>query len=414
MKYIERKLVANVLFSLKNSPVVLLNGARQTGKSTLVKKLAQSDFPAEYITFDSATQMVAATSSPETFLSSRKSAVIVDEVQMVPELFRVLKQIVDDLRFSDKEHSNGRFLLTGSANIMALPKLSDPLVGRMSVKTLYPLAACEVFSGKGDFLNNLFSADFSKIKSDISLNEVICAASFPEISGKKVRARKEWFEGYLTTILQRDVRMIAELEKIGLLPVMLRILASRAGNLINDANISRDIGLNAVTSRSYRKILEAMFLSFEVPPWYRNIGKRLVKSAKGYLIDSLLLCHLLDWELDDLRLHKPDLYGHVIENFVATELLKLLSFSERKASLLHFRTSDGREVDFVLEEANGGLAGVEVKTSSRVDSNDFKGLKTLQEITDKDFKCGVVLYSGTELVPFGEKLYAVPISALWQ
>ena len=157
-----------------------------------------------------------------------------------------------------------------------------------------------------------------------------------------------------------------------------------------------------------------MFLSFDVRPWYRNIGKRLVKSAKGYLVDSLLLCHLLDWNLDDLCQRKPDLYGHVVENFVATELLKLLSFTDLRANLMHFRTSDGKEVDFVLERPNGSLAGIEVKTASRVEMGDFKGLKVLQKETGADFICGIVLYTGRDVVPFGEKLYAVPISALWQ
>ena len=414
MNHIERNLRENVLFSLKNSPVVFLNGPRQAGKSTLVQRLSRDDYPAEYVTFDNATQMAAATASPEAFLANRRGATIIDEVQMVPDLFRVLKQVVDELRFEEKKNSHGRFLLTGSANIMALPKLSDPLVGRMSVKTLYPLAGCEVFSGNGQFLEGLFAAEFPGSKSKVSLNEVIRAATYPEISGKKSRQRSEWFDGYLTTILQRDVRAIAELEKIGLLPTMLRVLATRAGGLINDADISRDMGLNAVTSKSYRGILQAMFLSFDVRPWYRNIGKRLVKSAKGYLVDSLLLCHLLDWNLDDLCQRKPDLYGHVVENFVATELLKLLSFTDLRANLMHFRTSDGKEVDFVLERPNGSLAGIEVKTASRVEMGDFKGLKVLQKETGADFICGIVLYTGRDVVPFGEKLYAVPISALWQ
>jgi len=176
----------------------------------------------------------------------------------------------------------------------------------------------------------------------------------------------------------------------------------------------RDIGLNSVTSKSYRDILHAMFLTFDVQPWYRNIGKRLVKSPKGYLGDTLLLCHLLDWNLDDLRERKPDLYGHVVENFVATELMKLLSFSDLRAHLLHFRTSDNKEVDFVLERPDGRLAAIEVKSSDSVSSRDFKGMKALQDIAGDDFTGGIVLYAGKGVVPFGEKLLAVPINALWQ
>ena len=413
MKHIVRKLSESVLFSLGNTPVVFLNGPRQAGKSTLVQTLAQAKFPADYISFDNATQLGAATASPENFLRQRQGATIIDEVQMVPTLFRPLKVMVDEQRIADKANSNGRFLLTGSANIMALPKLSDPLVGRMSVKTLYPFAASEVFGGSGRFLEDLFCGKFSSITQDYTLNEAIQAATFPEISCGDSRVAGEWFDGYVTTILQRDVRMITELEKIGLLPALLRILASRAGGLMNDAEIARDIGLNPVTSKSYRSVLQAMFLSFDIQPWYRNIGKRLIKAPKGYIIDTLLLCHFLGWDLEDLKDNRPHLYGHVVENFVATELLKLLSFSDIRANLLHFRTSDGREVDFVLERPDGSLVGIEVKTSDRLSAKDFKGLKTLQEVAGKDFICGIILYAGKDIISFGENLYAVPFSALW-
>lgn len=414
MKRTPRKLSDNVLFALKNHPVVFLNGPRQAGKSTLVQSFAAEDFSAEYVTFDNTTQMAAAASSPESFLKFHKGALILDEVQMVPDIFRALKLVVDDIRLKDKKHSNGRFLLTGSADIMTLPKLADPLVGRMSVKTLYPFSACEAFSGKGDFPHRLFAKEFeSPIKHQASLNDAISYASFPEISGAEARMRGEWFDGYISTILQRDVRMLAEIEKIAMLPSLLRVLASRAGKLMNDAEIARDIGLNAVTSKSYRGILHAMFLSFDVKPWYRNIGKRLVKSPKGYLIDTLLLCHLLDLRLEELRERKPEIYGHVVENFVATELIKLLSFSDTRAGLLHFRTSDGQEVDFVLERPDGTLAGIEVKTADRVDAGDFKGLRILHEVTRNDFICGVILYGGRDIVPFGDKLFAVPLSCLW-
>ena len=414
MNQIPRALSQDILFSLKNSPVVFVNGPRQAGKSTLVQELAKKDFPADYITFDNTTQMAAAAASPHTFLTARKESVIIDEVQMVPDMFRALKVVVDQVRLEGKANANGRFLLTGSANIMALPKLSDPLVGRMSVKTLFPFAVCEALQKKSHFIDRIFRCDFSDLgKTKISLNQAMRVATFPEISGKKVRERTEWFDGYITTILQRDVRMLSELEKIAMLPTMLRILASRAGSLMNDASIARDVGLNPVTSKSYRGVLQAMFLTFDLAPWYRNIGKRLVKSPKGYLLDTLLLCHLLDVQLEDLRSRRPELYGHVLENFVATELTKLLSFSEVRAALFHFRTSDNKEVDFVIERPSGSLVGIEVKSSDTVKARDFQGLKVLAESTGKDFVCGIVLYAGNDVIPFGENLFAVPHGALW-
>jgi hypothetical protein len=414
MRYTVRRLSEKILFSLENSPVVFLNGPRQSGKTTLARELARRDYPAEYVSFDNVTHMEAAYANPESFLRQRKGSVIIDEVQLVPELFRALKIIVDETRLGDKEQSNGRFLLTGSANIMVLPKLSDSLVGRMSIRTLYPFAACEVIGTKGDFPGRVFSVDFADVEDELTLGEAMESATFPEISGKAAHNRGEWFDGYLTTILQRDVRTVAELEKIGLLPRLLRVLAARAGKLMNDAEIARDMGLSPVTSKSYRGVLQAMFLGFDVEPWYRNVGKRLVKSAKGYIIDTLLLCHLLDRDLEGPRGRWTDFYGHAVENFVASELRKQLSFSDVRADLFHFRTADNKEVDFVLERPDGSVAGIEVKASERVGSADFKGMGVLRDLTKDDFICGVVLYGGKDVVPFGDRFFAVPFSALWR
>ena len=414
MKHIDRHTKEKLLAALQVSPVVFLNGPRQAGKSTLVQKLSDKEFSAEYVTFDNTTQLAAASNSPVSFLKEREGALIIDEVQLVPDIFRALKTVVDELRQESRQKIKGRFLLTGSANIMALPKLSDPLVGRMGVLTLYPLSGAEVLNGKGDFIERLFAGSFKKDSGKHKLTDVIRQATFPEISGVKAQERSLWFDGYLTTILQRDVRALAEIEKLGALPNLLRILANRAGGLINDADIARDAGLVHVTSRNYRTLLKMLFLSFEVEPWYRNIGKRLVKASKGYMTDTLLLCHLLQYELDDIEKNRPELFGHVLENYVATELLKLISSSPTKLDLLHFRTGDNnREVDFVLEQPSGKLAAIEVKGRDTVEKSDFKGLEALQKLTGDDFCCGIVLYRGKDVVPFGEKLWAVPVSNLW-
>jgi predicted AAA+ superfamily ATPase len=218
---IKRQLSAKILEALTVSPIVLVNGPRQAGKTTLVQLLAANQYEADYISFDDATYIAAAASNPTAFLEQRNKPLIIDEVQMVPEIFRPLKIIVDNLRYKDKANCNGRYLLTGSANIMALPKLSDALVGRMAILTLYPLSALELFDGKGNFLNNLFENSFvpGKSKQEFTkLLQVIKLTTFPEISSKSDKEREIWFEGYLTTILQRDVRIIAEIEKAILLP----------------------------------------------------------------------------------------------------------------------------------------------------------------------------------------------------
>ena len=411
MKHINRQITKKLLSALEVSPVVYLNGPRQAGKSTLAQRLSKSDFPSEYISFDSSIQMAAAVNSPESFLKERKGSLIIDEVQMVPEIFRTLKLVVDELRLGNKA-INGKFLLTGSANILALPKLSKSLVGRMSILTLYPVSSSEVFGGSGNFIEKLFDKNFEKDTSKQNIIDVIRKSSFPEVSRDEGLDSERWYDGYLTTILQRDVRSLAEIEKLSALPNLLRILANRAGGLINDADIARDAGLNHITARNYKTLLKMLFLTFELRPWYRNLGKRLVKSSKGFLVDTLLLCHLLQYELSELEMSRPELFGHILENFVATELLKLKSNNQSNIGLFHFRTSDNKEVDFVLEKTNGELAAIEVKNRDSVSSSDFKGLQLLQQLTKSDFVCGIVLYRGKDVVPFGKNLWAVPMSNL--
>ena len=415
---LKRHITPRIIEALKVSPIVYVNGARQAGKSTLVYGLSTEigapGEPAGYVSFDRPTQLAAASAAPEAFLTEYDK-LIVDEVQMVPELFRALKVVVDEQRLKEGSKANGRYLLTGSANILALPKLSDALVGRMSVLTLYPFSTAEVTGGKGNALERMINLDFKRMNDrGISILDAISRATFPEISGKSVDERNIWFDGYLTTILQRDVRMLADLEKISLLPGLLRVLATRSGNLLNDSDISRNLGLNSVTGKFYRNILKMMFLTFDVEPWFRNIGKRLVKSPKGYFTDSLLLCHILDLNITDMARNKPDIFGHVLENFVATELTKMLSYSNIKAKLLHFRTSDNKEVDFILELSNGSVFAIEVKKSESVNIQDFKGIRAFAELTRDEFIGGIVLYSGKEVVPFGNNLWAVPFYILWQ
>jgi len=211
-------------------------------------------------------------------------------VQLAPELFRALKVVVDEARRAKGALANGRYMLTGSANIMALPKLSDALVGRMAVLTLYPFTVGEATGNRFGGLKQILQLDFRKIQDrGYTLLDAIKRGTFPEITPADEEQRRIWFDGYITSILQRDVRQIADLDRISLLPHLLNVLATRAGRLMNDSDIARDVGLNSVTSKSYRNILKLMFLTFDVRPWYRNVGKRLVKAPKGYLIDLSLI-----------------------------------------------------------------------------------------------------------------------------
>lgn len=418
MDFVNRHITEKLKRTLKANPVTFLNGARQTGKSSLVQQVApelgDAKHPAEYQTFDRPTVMAAATAAPEAFLRAYQLPLIIDEVQLVPELFRALKVVVDEMRLSDKSAANGKYILTRSANIMALPQLADPLVGRMSILTLYPFTASEATYNASGGIDRLLTMNFRGMQDrGLTLQNAIRWATYPEISRAEDDERKTWFDGYITSILQRDVKQIADLDKSALLPHMLQVLASRIGGIINESDIGREVGMNSVTGKSYRNILKMMFLTFDIKPWSRNIAKRLVKSPKGYFIDTSLACHILDYKLEDIAKTKPELYGHMVENFVATELLKQLANGDTKAALYYYGTSDGKEIDFILEKPDGTVLAIEVKKNEKVTNEDFKIIRQFETIAGPDFIGGIVFYAGKDVVPFGTNLWAVPFHVLW-
>ena len=418
MTYYNRTLEASLREALAIMPAVFLNGPRQAGKSTLVQHLAKASLHADYVTFDDIAVYAIASHDPEGFLRHFARPVILDEVQRVPEIFRALKLLIDEHRAKDKVQANGRFLLTGSANIMALPELANALVGRMAVLSLYPLSTSEAMGDGMPVINGWFDQDIVFGKgTDTSrkknfVDDIIYHATFPEIVGASRSQSALWFDGYLTTLLQRDVRELAEIEKIPALPNIVKVLAARAGGLLNDADCARDAKLNPMTYRRYRTLLQQLFLIMLVPPWYRNIGKRLVKSPKLFFTDTALLCHQLGVDVASLPQQNPGLFGHVLENFVASELAKQLT-ALSDGALYHFRTHDGKEVDFIIERRNGAILGIEVKARSSVTPDDFVGLKVLKEQVGADFKRGIVLYTGNDIIPFGDDMVAMPLDSLW-
>ncbi len=412
---IERQLKERILEALNTFPVIFINGPRQAGKTTLVQHLAKTECPADYVSFDDFNFFHAAETNPQSFLRAFKGRLIIDEVQLVPSVFRVIKMLVDETRQMDHVNANGRYLLTGSANVMTFPELSDALVGRMCTFPLFPLSALEISKGRGEFLERLFNNEFQfgTRKQDIGITEMIRQATFPEITNLDDDSRKEWFSAFSTAILQREVKQVAAISKARVLPNLLSVLASRAGGLINEADIARTIKENSVTTKSYRILLQMIFLTFDIQPWIRNIDKRLVKSPKGYILDTSLLCYIRQIDLSYAEKFHPDLFGYLFENFVASELLKQATISKLRAQLYHFRTSDNKEVDFVLETPDGKLVGVETKSRDSVTAADFKGLKVLQHQVKNDFICGIVLYCGQHVIPFGDRLWAIPVSEMW-
>ncbi|MGH9854196.1 MAG: ATP-binding protein [Blastocatellia bacterium] len=411
----KRLLRPQLLDALADTPVVFLNGARQTGKSTLVRDLADGAHPARYLTFDDAAVLAAARHDPAGFVAGLEGPVIIDEVQHAPDIFPALKLAVD------RDRQPGRFLLTGSANILLLPRVSESLAGRMEILTLWPLSQGEIEGIEENLIDHLFSAQFAlpriapkDISTRADLLDRVARGGYPEALGRKTEERRrDWFSAYITTILQRDVREMANIEGLTELPRVLTLLATRASSLHNLAEISRGVSIPQTTLRRYLTLLETTFLLAPLPAWSSNLGKRLVKAPKLALSDTGLLTYLLGATKERLA-EDSSVLGRALENFVVTELRKQSSAGKTKPQLFHFRTESDQEVDVVLEDAAGRLVGVEVKANAAVTGGDFKGLRALQEMTGKRFTRGVVLYTGAESVPFGPDLFALPIESLWR
>lgn len=407
---IERKIKQKLLEALTDSPVVLIHGARQTGKSTLVKSLAENEYPAKYITFDDTGILSAAQFNPQDFISGYDENLVIDEVQRVPGIFLAIKSLID------KNRKAGRFILTGSSNVLLLPKVSESLAGRIEILNLFPLSQSEINNMKNNFIDKLFESNFkldntARRKNDI-VNRVL-TGGFPEMLSRKDRDRQNArFKSYITTILQRDVRDIANIEKLSELPKLLSLFAARAGTLLNFAELSRSSTIPQTTLKRYVALLEAIFMIYQLPAWCGNLSKRLIKTPKLYLIDTGLLSHLIGFEAD--KIHSDSLsWGRLLENFVLNELIKQASWSRFNLSLHHFRSVSGQEVDFIIERSDGKLVAVEVKATAKINASDFNTIKVFADEIGKKFIRGIVFYTGNETIPFAKNMHAIPIQSLW-
>ncbi len=413
-----RHIAAQLNAALLDTPVVVLNGARQTGKSTLAQALngVNAARPASlrrYLTLDDAAVRNAATSDPAGFIGGLTGAVTLDEVQRAPELFLAIKAAVD------RDRQPGRFLLTGSADVLLLPGIADSLAGRVEILSLWPLSCAEVADdatlNRADWL---FGGDPGALTSlpceREDLIKRLVSGGFPEaITRDNPRRRAAWYDSYVQTVLQRDVRDLARIEQLSEIPNLLHLLAIRSATLLNFAELSRGSGLQQSTLKRYFVLLEVLFLVVRLPSWERNAGKRLVKAPKVFLPDSGLVCHLTGASLLGVA-GLAGLPGRVVETFVLAELLKHVAFSEVGLSLWHYRTESQIEVDFVLENRLGQLVGIEVKAGATLSAGDFKGLRHLKETEPERFVRGFVLYSGCEVLPFGDQLWAMPLSMWWE
>ncbi|HEV3042005.1 MAG TPA: ATP-binding protein [Candidatus Angelobacter sp.] len=394
--------------ALKDTPVVTVIGPRQGGKTTLVREFV--DASRIYISLDDDTALAAARNDPAGFVRGLNSAVI-DEVQRAPNILRAIKNTVDN------DRRPGRFLLTGSADILMLPTISESLAGRMEIIDLLPLSRAEIRGTKPSFLARAFTGKVSKpieVLIGHDLVQSVLVGGYPEMVRRKdPRRRQIWAHDYVKSIIQRDVRDIAEIERLGQVPRLLRALAHHSGQLTNFSEIGGQIGLDDKTTRKYFAVLEELFLVRRLEPWFRNPLKRMVKSPKLHFLDSGLLASLRGVTAKRIT-NDRSVLGPLLETFVFSEILKQASWLDEALTIYHYRDRDQDEVDIVAENDSAEVVGIEIKASATVNSADFKGLKKLAQVCGKDFMSGIVLYDGETLVPFGSHLFAAPISCLWE
>jgi predicted AAA+ superfamily ATPase len=395
--------------ALADTPVVVVHGARQCGKTTLALRVGGRR-GYEYVNLDDDAARRAARDDPAGFVARLPERVIIDEVQRAPELFLPLKVEVDRHRVP------GRFLLTGSTNVLLMPQVADSLAGRMGSIRLHPMAQCEIERREPRFLHALMHGDF-KIRSSPRLGEElaarIAAGGFPAALARSTAARRrQWYVDYVDALVQRDLRDLSRISSLRAIPKLLKLAASQTARLINVSELAAPFQVSRPTIRDYVTLLERIFMLDELPPWHSNRLKRLVKTPKLHLADSGLACALLGISASNLWQDR-NMLGQMLETFVYGELRRQASGIEEPIEFAHYRDKDGAEVDVVLEHAGSRVSGVEVKASSTVHPTDFRGLRRLREATGSRFVCGVIMYDGEMTVGFGDGMFAVPLSALW-
>lgn len=403
-----RLIASRLAEALADTPVVLVAGPRQAGKTTLVWQMA-AQRGLRYLNLDDELTLLAARADPAGTIRSLDSAVI-DEVQRAPQLLLAIKKSVDE------DRRPGRFLLTGSANLMMLPTVADSLAGRLETLTLLPLSQSEIHRTETNWLDAAFAgalpASHRPLVGD-SLIGAVCRGGYPEaLARDTARRRAAWCKQYIDALIRRDVRDVASIDKRDELPRFLRALAQVSGQLCNYTQLGGQVGIDGKTASRYIGVFEHMYLLRRIEVWARNRLSRVVKTPKIQFIDTGLLASLAAISPEALMLDRGR-FGAVLEAFVFSELLKHAAASDDEYQLHYYRDHDQVEVDFVIENAAGDIIGVEAKTSATVRESDLRGLKRLASLAGKHLRLGIILYDGKETLPVGENLWAAPISSLW-
>lgn len=393
--------------ALADTPIALLNGARQTGKSSLAERIS-AERPGRYLTLDDPTQLAAARSDPVSFIDNGPDPLLViDEVQKAPELFAAIKRSVD------RNRRPGRFLLTGSADVLTLPQAAESLAGRMEILSLQPLAQGEIAHRPPAFIERLFTNRPEPLLTQTgrTVPGLVTIGGFPEVQLRPAPDRRRaWFDAYVTSITQRDIRDRANIADATALPRLLQLIAARSGALLNVAELARASGMPQVTLHRYLALLESSFLFQPLPAWHANLGKRLIKAPKAYLLDSGLACALTG-ATDPATVQAAPHFGGLLETCVLGELRREAAALPNPPRIYHYRSAGGVEVDFVIEDAAGRVAALEVKATRSLGDKHFNGLRDLEAALGERFHCGVVLYAGQDRVRFGERVWGVPVLA---
>ncbi|RBQ31090.1 ATPase [Arcobacter sp. FW59] len=382
---------------LDTFPVVLLNGARQIGKSTL----ALDNFK-NYLTFDDGELRLYAKENPKGFIKNLELPICLDEIQKVPTILEYIKIQVDTNR------KNGNYLLTGSSNILDHKDSKDTLAGRLCELKLYPLSCKEKNDKPNEnIIEKLLNKDFKLQKKDFSEDIIknIINGGYPEILYLKGLQKELWFKSYIATYIERDARDLADIRDIDSFIKFVNILASRSGTILNKSSLSNDIGIKDITTDNYLSIITRIYQATLLKPYFANIGKQFIKSPKVFFNDTGVLCSLLKINSKE-KLMASSYSGQIYETFVFCEIQKHLAYLHKSSEIYHYRTNDKKEIDFIIEVENQILA-IEVKQSSSIKKDDFKHIIDFQNRIDK--KClGVIFYNGEMVIELSEDLVAIP------
>ena len=395
---------------LSESPVALIHGPRQCGKTTIAQKVGKQ-LGYVYISMDDDTNLQYAQNDPANFVRELPPKAILDEVQKAPKAFSQIKWLVDSKR------TPGRLILTGSVSLFHTRDLTDSLAGRMGIIRMHPLAQAELSRIQPNFLDALFAGKFSTQRQvrTVDLAARIVSGGYPAALRYKTKHRRNnWYYDYLAAIANTDAFVVSRIRSVEDLPKLLELAAVATANLHNVNNLATSFRLTRPTIDSYITLLERLFLLERLPPWSGNHIKRLIKAPKLHIADTGLACALLRVDARTL-IQNRKLLGQLLETFVFQELRRMAdAVPQQRHQFFHYRDKDGVEVDLVIQRSVNAIAGVEVKAATAVSWSDFAGLRRLQAAVGSAFVCGVVLYHGTRIVRFGEQLYAVPVQTLWK